>query len=325
MKKIIAAVIILNSLVMCQKSEIQQMHDHLKTADSLISTVNDNLKNIDSVSINLDSVSIPHIIKEKEKLEKLFNDSKKSIDSLGSSIDNFKKTVDSKEIQKKIDSVSSKIKSLDDLQKLKEQAKVIYKDKQKTSKAPEQRPQQKQDVLTKSANIEVNVDNLTSARQQLSQDLSRFGGRIEAENVLSNNELQTMYLTAKVPMSQFDYFVDGVSNNLGSVKTKNIEVKGQNFVDNQMCTVQLTLVENHNVTIENKDKPENQTFSEKAGDAFGSGGKVLGNIILFLLPFWPLFLLVIIGYVVYRYKFKKKEQPIKPTEKAQEPKEKQED
>ncbi|WP_312324242.1 DUF4349 domain-containing protein [Soonwooa sp.] len=301
MKKIIIGIILLNTLVMCQKSEVKQLQDHIKSADSLISNVNDNLKNIDSLSIDLDSVSVPQIIKEKEKLEKVFNDSKKSIDSLGSSIDNFKKTVDSKEIQKKIDSVSSKIKSLDDLKKLKEQVKVVYKDR------PQQQQQQQQpklDILTKSAKIELGVDNLTMARQKLSQDLTRFGGKIETENVVSNNELQTMYLSAKIPLSQFDYFVESVSTNLGSIKSKNIKVKGRDYTENQMCNIELTLLENQNLA--KKENNENQTFSQKAGDAFGSGGKVLGDIILFLLPFWPLFLIILIGIFIYRKKFTKK-------------------
>ncbi len=308
MKKIIVGIILLNTLVMCQKSEVKQLQDHIKSADSLISNVNDNLKNIDSLSINLDSVSVPQIIKEKEKLEKVFNDSKKSIDSLGSSIDNFKKTVDSKEIQKKIDSVSSKIKSLDDLKKLKEQVKVVYKD------GPQQQQQPKLDILTKSAKIELGVDNLTMARQQLSQDLTRFGGKLETENVVSNNELQTMYLSAKIPLSQFDYFVESVSNNLGSIKSKNIEVKGRDYTENQMCNIELTLLENQNLS--KKENNENQTFSQKAGDAFGSGGKVLGDIILFLLPFWPLFLIVLIGIFIYRKKFGKKKDDGETNEKT---------
>lgn len=306
MKKLIAGIIILNTLVMCQKSEVKQWQDHIKSADSLIGQVQDHIKTIDSVSVNFDSVSIPHIIKEKEKLEKVFKDSKESMDSLSSNINEFKKTVESKEIQKKIDSVSSKIKSLDDLRKLKEQVKVVYKDRpQQQQQLQQQQQQPRLDALTKTASLEVNVDNLTEAHQQLKLDLSKFDGQILTENIVSNNELQTMYVTAKVPLSKFDYFVDSISNNLGSIKSKNIEVKGQDYSDNQMCTVQLTLVENQNLLSENKDKPENQSFSQKAGDAVGSGGKVLGDIVLFLLPFWPLFLIVGVGIFLYRRKFKK--------------------
>ena len=58
MKKIIIGIIMLNTLVMCQKSEVKQLQDHIKSADSLISNVNDNLKNIDSLSIDLEGIAL---------------------------------------------------------------------------------------------------------------------------------------------------------------------------------------------------------------------------------------------------------------------------
>lgn len=310
MKKILAGIIILNTLVMCQKSEIQKVQDHLNSADSLINTVNDHLKNIDSLSINLDSVSIPHIIKEKEKLEKVFDASKKSIDSLGKNIKDFNDKLESKEVQKQIDSVKSKIKNADQLKKVKERVKVIYKDR------PEQETAQSQpklDALVKSAHLEINVENLTQTRQELNHEISKFDARIQSENIVSNNEFQTMYVVAKVPLSKFDYFVDAVSNNLGTIKNKNIEIKGEDFASNQLCIVEITIIETQSAKKENKANP-NASFSQKAMDAIASGGKVLGDIFLFLLPFWPIFIIAGIGFYFYKRQQKKKSKTSENTE-----------
>lgn len=297
MKKVITGIIILNTLVMCQKSDIQKVKDHINTADSLVSSVQESINNLDSLSIKVDSVKIPQIVQEKEKLQKVFDDSKKSIDSLGQDIYQYKEQLSKKEVQKQLDSVKSKVKSKIG-ENVKEQVKVVYKDREQTKSTKKYNP------IIKQVSADLSVDDLSLAKQYLKNSLSVYNGKIISENYQHHDMSSSAYIVAKVPLSQFDYFLEDIGRNFGNMTNKNVTISGEDFVEKQMCTVELSITENNVGQVGQKNVDAG--FFQKASDAFSIGGKAVVGLFLFLLPFWPIFLLASIGYYFYNKKRKLK-------------------
>ncbi|HAI80515.1 MAG TPA: hypothetical protein DCL65_05725, partial [Chryseobacterium sp.] len=68
----------------------------------------------------------------------------------------------------------------------------------------------------------------------------------------------------------------------------------------QMCDIEITLLQNENIAytaLTKDDKEDADSFS----GAFMKGFKVLGDAMLFLLPFWPLFLIgALVWYFISR-------------------------
>lgn len=299
MKKLVLASLLATTIIACKKSDIADAANKINTADSLITEAQQHINTIDSVAKNMDSASLPQLIKEKEKIGHVFDDHKKSLDSLTAKISDFKNEIDKEKVQKSIDSIKTLVKK-EPIKKAKETiTKIIYKDK-KTEEKPENTKQYQEPNLIKSGQIELNVENLALAKDQIKEELQKFDADVKTENLSSNDESQTYYMTAKVPLQKFDYLVQSLSENIGKVKTKNLEVTGNRYNDNTLCNLEITLYQNPGLAT--TTKPEN--FSEKTWSAIASGGGALGNIFLFLLPFWPIFLIAGIGF----YFYKKKEQ-----------------
>jgi len=89
------------------------------------------------------------------------------------------------------------------------------------------------------------------------------------------------------------------------IRNKNIEVKGENYNPNRLGNLEITLYDNH---LKPQENEKDKTFGEKSADAISSGWNVIGNILLFLLPFWPVFLIAGIGYYFYKKKNQDKNQ-----------------
>ena len=92
--------------------------------------------------------------------------------------------------------------------------------------------------------------------------------------------------------------MDAINSNVGDIDTKDIQVSGRNYTDNTICTI--------NVSISDKAQTEKEpkTFGGKSLAAIESGWEVITSIFLFILPLWPLFLIVGIGYYFYKKKNK---------------------
>lgn len=296
MKKLILVSIIATSLIGCKKNEIADAANTIQKADSLLTEAKEHINTIDSAanSIMADSVSIPQLISEKEKIGQIFDDHKKSLDSLTVKINGFKNDIDKEKIQKSIDSIKALVKKVPVNRTKETVTKIIYKDKKPTEQAKPVEPK-----LIKNGQIELNVENLALAKDQIKNELEKFDASIKTENLSGNEEYQTYYITVKVPLQKFDYLIESLTQNIGNVKSKNMEVIGSHHNDNTICNLEITLYQNPGMTT--AKKPE--TFTEKSWNAIASGGGALGNIFLFLLPFWPVFLIAGIGF----YFFKKKQ------------------
>ena len=83
-----------------------------------------------------------------------------------------------------------------------------------------------------------------------------------------------------------------------------------------MCDIEITLVQkelnalNQIVTHINDQNPD--TFGSKSSSAFMSGFKVLGDLMIAVLPFWPIFLIV--GLIFYFVRKNKKKKEMKALE-----------
>ncbi len=300
MKKLILTAVILSTLTMCKKADLQEANNTIANADSLIDKASETVNNLDTNSV-LDSVNLKakDLIKNKEDIEKAFENSKEKIDSISENVEKFKKDIEEKKINSNIDSIKNQIKK--EIPKAtKTLTKVIYKDKP----LKKENTVQEGYTMVKNGSVEVNIDNISEAKQSLREIIRKYDGTIRTENLVSNDEFQTFYLTAKVPFEKFDYLVEDLTN-LGMIRNKNIEIKGENYNPNKLGNLEITLYDNHLKPHENEKA---KTFGEKSADAVSSGWNVIGSILLFLLPFWPVFLIAGIGYYFYKKKNQDKNQ-----------------
>ncbi|WP_313100150.1 DUF4349 domain-containing protein [Epilithonimonas sp.] len=298
MKKLILTAVILSTLTMCKKADLQEANNTIASADSLIDKASETVNNLDTNSV-LDSVNLKakDLIKNKEDIEKAFENSKEKIDSISENVEKFKKDIEEKKISSNIDSIKNQIKK--EIPKAtKTLTKVIYKDK-----PVKKEPVAPVNSMVKNGSVELNVDDIALAKQSVRDIIRKYDGIINTENLVSNDEFQTLYLTTKVPYDKFDYLVEDLSM-LGSIHNKNLEVKGDFYDPDKLCSLEITLYDNH---LKPKES-ENQSFGEKSADAISSGWKVIGDILLFLIPFWPVFLIAGIGYYFYKKKNQDKNQ-----------------
>ena len=127
MKKLLLTAVILSTLTMCKKADLQEANNTIKNADSLIDNASESLENLDSdAKATLDSVNLKakDLLKNKEEIEKAFENSKSKIDSISENVEKFKKDIEEKKITSNIDSIKNQIKK--EIPKPKTVTKVIY-------------------------------------------------------------------------------------------------------------------------------------------------------------------------------------------------------
>lgn len=302
MKKLILTAVILSTLTMCKKAELEQANNTIANADSLIDKASESVEKFDSTANTIvDSVNLKakDLIKNKEEIEKAFENSKQKIDSISENVEKFKKEIDEKKISSNLDSIKNSIKKEIPKPVKKTVNKIVYRDKPKQDASP------KPASIIKKGYIEINVDDIATGKYLVQDQIRKYDGIIKTENLISNDEFQTYYITAKVPLQKFDYLVEELAD-LGTVKNKNVEIVGNDYNQNRMCDIEITLYGNKlHPTVDEKDK----SFGSKSLDAFSSGWNVIGSILLFLLPFWPVFLIAGIGYYFYKKKNNKDQNP----------------
>lgn len=302
MKKLILTVFVLSTLTMCKKSDLEQANNTIASADSLIDNVSESVVKFDSTANTIvDSVNLKakDLIKNKEEIEKAFENSKNKIDSIGENVEKFKKEIEEKKISSNLDSIKNSIKKEIPKPVTKTVNKIVYRDK------PTQNPEPKPASILKKGYVEINVDDIATGKYLVQEQIRKYDGNIKTENLISNDEFQTYYITAKVPLQKFDYLVEELAD-LGTVKNKNVEIVGNDYNQNKMCDIEITLYGNKLHPTENEN---DKSFGSKSMDAISSGWNVIGSILLFLLPFWPVFLIAGIGYYFYKKKNNKNQNP----------------
>ncbi|MCW4452079.1 DUF4349 domain-containing protein [Kaistella sp. BT6-1-3] len=335
MKNLFFIIIATVALISCDKSTIQQTTDNIKRADSLFTKANDGIKTLDSISKTItDSdgitkkVIIPEIEKQKKSIDSTIKSGGWRIDSINKQIEKItKNVVVGTEVVKTLDSANNALKNGESTIKvLTRTADKILKQTKKQNPNPDNSaaenratPQEQnnpvivpavveKDPIVKTARLEIQVDDLNAAKALLKQKIRENNADLVTENFSQNEGIQKEYITAKVPLQNFDQLLSNLSGQLGDVKSKSTESEGKDYIASQMCDIEITLLQNENIAdtaLTKDDKEDTDSFS----GAFMKGFKVLGDAMLFLLPFWPLFLIgALVWYFISRNKKKKAEE-----------------
>ncbi|WBV60384.1 DUF4349 domain-containing protein [Chryseobacterium camelliae] len=298
MKKFIVLVALSSTFIMCKKGEstVSKLENAANSADSTLSAASEKINEVNNTAnAALDSaeVRIKDFENAKEKVKDQFENTSKMVDSLSDKIS----SVQSELKKERKDSVKKEEKIIVNVPapKVIKETKIVYKDKPKVENYELNVPKNK---MVKTGVLELTVNDAEAARETVKEEVRKYDGFIKSENTsLNNNEKKIAYLKVRVPIQKFEYLMEDLSYNIGTVENKGIEVSGQDFVQNTMCEVDITLYGKEGSYTENK---EPKTFGEKTFAAVSSGWDVIMSIFLFILPLWPLFLIIGIGYYFYK-------------------------
>ena len=333
MKNLFFIILATVALISCDKSTIQQTTDNIKRADSLFTKANDGIKTLDSISKTItDSdgitkkVIIPEIEKQKKSIDSTIKSGGWRIDSINKQIEKItKNVVVGTEVVKTLDSANESLKNGESTIKvLTRTADKILKQTKKQDPTAENSANEKRatpeeqnnpvpvppvvdkNPIVKAARLEIQVDDLNTAKVLLKQKIQENNADLVTENFSQNEGIQKEYITAKVPLQNFDQLLSNLSGQLGDVKSKNTESEGKDYIASQMCDIEITLLQNENIADNALTKGDEEENTDSFSGAFMKGFKVLGDAMLFLLPFWPVFLIGgLVWYIISRNKKKK--------------------
>ncbi|KUJ52439.1 DUF4349 domain-containing protein [Chryseobacterium sp. JAH] len=302
MKKYILLLAVANCLTMCKKGEAIQSELE-NTIDSASSKATNVKNEIEKVSNNAEAIYDSANIKIKD-FEKAKSDVTEKIESTSKSIDSLSDIISDMKLVSKLEKKDSAKKTSEKIivnvpaPKIIKETKIIYKDKPKSNS--ETLAVSKNKIL-KSGILELNVNDAETAKEIVKEQVKKYDGFIRSENIsLNNDDRKIAYLKVKVPIQKFDYLMEDLSYNIGEIENKGIDVSGQDFVNNTLCDIEITLYGTGNNELIQASKPE--TFGAKSLAAVSSGWNVITSIFLFILPLWPIFLLAGIGYYFYKKK-----------------------
>ncbi|WP_226064679.1 DUF4349 domain-containing protein [Kaistella polysaccharea] len=343
MKNIFGAILLLFSIISCTKQEFTQTTDTFKRADSLFTKANDGLKTLDSISKRVNDsngiakkVIIPQIEKQTKRIDSTLKSGSWQIDSINKEIAKITKHVKTgTDVAKTLDSASQLLKNGENaIAVLSQTANRILKQTQQTDDksakpkndipaAPSAQREENtvtenprpKDPLIKTSFLEIEVEDLSDAKALLRQQLRDSNGSVISENYTTSEGIRKEEIMTKIPMRDFDYFVQSISAQLGDIKTKNTTARGTDLMSGSNGSVEIILVQKHQnivtampaeVSKESTANTDGETFGTKSSSAFKSGFDILGKVFLALLPFWPVFLIVaIILFFISRNRKKK--------------------
>ncbi len=298
MKKFILLAAVSGTFIMCKKGETaaSSLESTIHSADSAFSAASEKLDDVNSkANTTLDSanVKIKDFENAKNEVKDKIENTSKMVDSLSEKISNV--ALESKTEKKDSLRKDRKIVVNVPAPKVIRETKVIYKD-QPEKENPELNILKNK--LVKTGTLELNVNDAETAKEMVKEEVARYDGFIRSENIsVGNDDRQMAYLKIKVPLQKFDYLMSDLSNDLGDIENKSIEVTGQEIMENTLCEIDITLYGKEGNFAEQK---EPESFGDKSFAAVSSGWNVITSIFLFLLPLWPLFLLGGIGYYFYK-------------------------
>lgn len=287
MKKTIVLAAVALSIVACKKSEMANQNSPEKENASVVAEEKNSNADSAALSVNED-VKIDKEVVQKVH-EKVINETNKSIDSLAKTSQIIPEVIDETPPEtedKKV--VNNPVKP----QIIKE-TKIIYKEKP-SAKSITVNP------IQKYGNLSFSVEDNAAAISEVRYLVKKYDGKIKSENLTSNNENNTNYIVAKIPLKEYDYLIEDLIDNLGTLNDKTLEVTGDDYQPNKLCDVEITLYSKNSSLAKNEDEPK--TFGGKAVNAVTTGWEVIGNVLLFFLPFWPLFLLIAFGFFYFKKK-----------------------
>lgn len=286
MKKTIVLAAIALSIVACNKSEMANQNSSETENTSVVAKEN---SNVDSAALSVnEDVKIDKEVAQKVH-EKVMNETNKSIDSLAKTSQIIPEVID----ETPPEAEDKKIVSNPMKPQIIKETKIIYKEKP-SAKSIAVNP------IQKYGNLSFSVEDNAAAISEVRYLVKKYDGKIKSENLTSNNENNTNYIVAKIPLKEYDYLIEDLMGNLGTLNDKTLEITGDDYQPNKLCDVEITLYSKNNSLAKNEN--ELKTFGGKAVNALTTGWEVIGNVLLFFLPFWPLFLLITFGYFYFKKK-----------------------
>lgn len=313
MKKFILIAAVSCTFVMCKKGETthSQFEKAINSADSAATEASQTINKVsDQAHKALDSANIK--IKEfetvKDDVKEKIENTSKSIDSLSSKISSTKlesKTEKKDSAEKKNEKIVVNVPA----PKVIKETKIIYKDQPKKENYEITAAKNR---MVKSGFISINTDNVDTAKEIIKDEVKRNNGFLKSENLsyavtepvrntpssYSGTDQKIYEIQVKIPIQNFDDLMNDLSK-IGDVENKNVEVFGNNYAENSICSVSITLSDKTEL------QKEPNTFGEKSLAALSSGWEVITSIFLFILPLWPLLLIAGIGYYFYKKRNKK--------------------
>ncbi|WP_312287225.1 hypothetical protein [Chryseobacterium gleum] len=306
MKKFILLVAVSGTFIMCKKGEAAQdkINEAIHTADSAATVATETVDNVSKTADKvLDSASIK--IKDFENTK---NDIQQKIENTSKMVDSLSEKIAATKLESKVEKTDSAEKKSEKIAvkspapKVIKETKIIYKERPKNDSYELNIAK---DKMVKSGYLAIKAENAETVKEIIRDETYKNNAYIKNENLSyvesasPDGENQKVYsLDIKVPIQHFDSLMNAISNNVGDIDTKDIQVSGSQYADNTICTI--------NVTISNQPKVEKEpeTFGGKSLAAIESGWNVITSIFLFILPLWPLFLIAGIGYYFYKKKNK---------------------
>jgi uncharacterized protein YoxC len=309
MKKFILLLAVSGTFIMCKKGEAatSKIEDTLHAADSTAAAMNETVNSINTTADKvLDSanVRIKDFEDAKGEIQQKIENTSKMVDSLTDKIASTK--LESK-IEKK-DSTEKKAEKIVvhvPAPKVIKETKIVYKDK------PQNDGYELKNRMVKTGILSVKADNAETVKELAKEETLKNNGYVKSEELsyvsteaanrsssYEENSQKVYYMDIKVPIRNFDSLMNDLSE-IGDVETKNIQVSGNSYAENTLCTITVTL------TDKSVYEKEPKTFGEKSLAAVSSGWDVITSVFLFILPLWPLFLIGGIGYYFYKKKNKK--------------------
>lgn len=306
MKKFILLVAVSGTFIMCKKGETAQdkINEAIHTADSAATVATETVDNVSKTADKvLDSASIK--IKDFENTK---NDIQQKIENTSKMVDSLSEKIAATKLESKVEKTDSAEKKSEKIAvkapapKVSKETKIIYKERPKNDSYE---LNMAKDKMVKSGYLAIKTENAETVKEIIRDEAYKNNAYIKNENLSyvesasPDGENQKVYsLDIKVPIQHFDSLMNAISNNVGDIDTKDIQVSGSQYADNTICTI--------NVTISNQPKVEKEpeTFGGKSLAAIESGWNIITSIFLFILPLWPLFLIAGIGYYFYKKKNK---------------------
>lgn len=311
MKKIILTFVTVLSIVACKKSETTSANG---TEDAILEAANSAMMEADSVYTSVGN--FPTLSKSQtdsaitaikgiatQKIKELKDEKKLLTEKVAKEIDSATRTSIISEIkitQNKIDSVKNKVATTIKKEKIApkiiKETKVIYREN------PEPKVLVSAPKITKTGELEIQVDDLQVAQEMAKEQIAKYDGKVTGEQISSYENKEYNYLKVTLPLEKSEYLIQDLERNVGNIISRNIEITGEEYGNNSICNLEITLFN------DSKDASIISTptsFGGRTWGAIGSGWNVIQEIFLFILPFWPVFL---IGGGIYYFVKKKKTQ-----------------
>lgn len=282
MKKYVILLAFTLSVIACKKSETtndssEKSISNKNMADSAASVLNDNAE-----------------IKTEETnkiQEKLRNEVNSSIDSMAKAERKDLKIIN----ELPTDSIVKKIAKTEAKTKIIKQTKIVFKEK------PQNLQSKKSTSIVKSGSLSFNINDNETSLKEVKYLIKKYDGFIKSESLNANDDYQTNFLSAKIPLKDYDYFIEDLIDKIGNTTEQNLEISGENYNENKLCDLDITLYNSNSLASKN---PEDNGFGEKTWLAFSKGWDAIGGLFLFFLPFWPIIILG--GFAFYYFKKNKK-------------------